>query len=76
VGDIVVFQNVDNADLGHVALYLHETDDSVYVLGGNQGSSGVQVPNCPPDRPYTRIGREWRKKADGHQRVISYRRYG
>lgn len=75
LGDIVVFQNIDNKDRGHVALFLGETPVSVHILGGNQGKCSEAIPSCPPGFPATEIGREWRDKVDEHQRVVSYRRY-
>lgn len=35
-GDVVVFRDRDNADHGHVALFLAQDDDRVQVIGGNQ----------------------------------------
>jgi uncharacterized protein (TIGR02594 family) len=73
-GDIVVFQNVGNPSFGHVALFLEEIENTLYVIGGNQGG-GAQIKNCPPGYPVTTIGRQWRTKADDHQVVKGYRRY-
>jgi len=36
-GDIVVFQRPPNPQSGHVAFYVKEEGDKIYVLGGNQG---------------------------------------
>jgi len=49
-GDIVVFWR-GNKDgwKGHVALYISETEDYIYVLGGNQGNK-VQISPYPKYR--------------------------
>ena len=36
LGDIVVFSRGKNPLLGHVAFFVREKDDLIYVLGGNQ----------------------------------------
>jgi uncharacterized protein (TIGR02594 family) len=36
VGDLVVFERADDPDRGHVGFFLTQTDQSVFVLGGNQ----------------------------------------
>lgn len=38
-GDIVVFDRGNDPAFGHVAFYLGEDDDYVYVLGGNQSDA-------------------------------------
>lgn len=39
IGDIVVFKRGSSSWQGHVALYVNEDEDFVYVLGGNQSNS-------------------------------------
>lgn len=38
LGDIVIFKRGTKAWQGHVAIYIKETPNFIYVLGGNQGN--------------------------------------
>jgi uncharacterized protein (TIGR02594 family) len=47
LGDLVVFwRGTKDGPFGHVAFYIKETKDSVFVLGGNQ-SNGVNITSFP-----------------------------
>jgi len=65
-GDIVVFRNTNDAEArvgrGHVALFLEQNADSIFVLGGNQKNSFGHHAVC----------RKWIPKSDGTLTFHSY----
>ena len=73
LGHVVVFQNIDNKENGHIALFLGDTPISAHILGGNQGKGGEKIPSYPPAYPVTEIGRERRDKEKEYQRGVSNR---
>lgn len=50
IGDIVVLWRVSVKDWrGHVGFYINETEDSIFILGGNQGNK-VCIKEYPKSR--------------------------
>lgn len=59
-GAVTVFARGTDPALGHVGFWLGETDDSIVVLGGNQGDA-VSVASFPK---YKLLGMRWPVEAD------------
>jgi uncharacterized protein (TIGR02594 family) len=60
MGDIVVFWRISkNSPYGHVAMYIYEDEEYVYVLGGNQ-SNMVKISAYPKSQVlgYRRLNKE------------------
>jgi len=50
MGDVVIFwRSSKNSWKGHVGFYIHESEDEIFVLGGNQNNQ-VKISSYPKER--------------------------